>query len=150
MHASQEQHQTYLSLANHHSRFSQALPLPFFPLFGQRCSRMNTHFFLFSFLNSRQQGGMDETMLFFFHHPSFHYSITMLIILFFLTYITSITCWRHVSTHSMAGHYILGRGNLTCKSPFSSTCTNRSSCIDLSHFKIFSYKSYWLNSHAID
>ena len=146
MHASQEQHQTYLSLANHHSRFSQALPLPFFPLFGQGCSRMNTFFFLSSIHGNK---GV-RPLFFFFHHPSFHYLIIMLIILFSLPYITNTTCWWHVSTHSMAGHYILGRGNLTCKSPFSSTCTNRSSCIDLSHFKIFSYKSYWLNSHAID
>ena len=149
MHASQEQHQTYLSLANHHSRFSQALPLPFFPLFGQRCSRMNTFFFCFLSSTHGNKGGYGWDHFFFITLP-FHCLITMLFILFFLPYITNTTCWWHVSTHSMAGHYILGRGNLTCKSPFSSTCTNRSSCIDLSHFKIFSYKSYWLNSHAID
>ena len=106
MHASQEQHQTYLSLANHHSRFSQAFPLPFFPLFGQRCSRMNTFFCFLSSIHGNK-GVWMRPYYFFFHHPSFHYLITMLIILFFLTYITSITCWRHVSTHSMAGHYAL-------------------------------------------
>ena len=107
MHASQEQHQTYLSLANHHSRFSQALPLPFFPLFGQRCSRMNTHFF-FCFLSSTHgnKGGYGWDHFFFITLP-FHCLITMLFILFFLAYITSITCWWHVSTHSMASHYAL-------------------------------------------
>ena len=147
MHASQRQHQTYLSLTTTIADFSQA----FFPFLSFLYSAKDVQEWtlFFSFFNSRQQGG--ETMLlFFFHHPSFHYLIIMLIILFSLPYITNTTCWWHVSTHSMAGHYILGRGNLTCKSPFSSTCTNRSSCIDLSHFKIFSYKSYWLNSHAID
>ena len=151
MHASQRQHQTYLSLANHHSRFSQA----FFPflsfLYSAKDVQEWTLFFFFCFLSSihGNKGGVRPCFFFPITLP-FIFLITMLIILFFLTCITSITCWRHVSTYSMAGHYILGRGNLTCKSPFSSTCTNRSSCIDLSHFKIFSYKSYWLNSHAID
>ena len=132
MHASQRQHQTYLSLTTTIADFFK----PFFPSFLSSIRpRMfkNEHFFFLSSIHGNKGVWM---------RPYYFFFITMLIILFFLTYITSITCWRHVSTHSMAGHYILGRGNLTCKSPFSSTCTNRSSCIDLSHFKIFSYKSY--------
>ena len=109
--------------------------------------KMATFFFVFpSYFHGNGEGKKQL-------HTSFPFSISLfpiLLIIFYPTYLTRPTCSQHVSTHSMAGHYILGRGNLTCKSPFSSTCTNRSSCIDLSHFKIFSYKSYWLNSHAID
>ena len=131
-------------------------PFFFLSIRPRRTKEHNLFFFLPQ--NIRPRGNEERWTLFFvfpsyFHgngegkkqlHTSFPFSISLfpiLLIIFYPTYLTRPTCSQHVSTHSMAGHYLLG-GNLTCKSPFSSTCTNRSSCIDLSHFKIFSYKSY--------
>ena len=125
MHESQGQHQTYLSLANHHSRFSQALPLPFFPLFGQRCSRMNT-FFLFSFFNSRQWGGKHGWDNFFHHHLPFHYYFithTPYFILLFPPMMhqhnMSMTCFAHHPLSILMSWPATTRwgGKLTCKSP---------------------------------
>ena len=113
----------------------------FLRTFGQGEMKKDGHFFFLCFLSYFHGNGEGKKQL----QTSFPFSISffpILLIIFYPTYLTRPTCSQHVSTHSMAGHYILGRGNLTCKSPFSSTCTNRSSCIDLSHFKIFSYKSY--------
>jgi len=126
-----------------------------------RWKRMNK-IFSFLFFNSRQWGGRQpHTFFFCFHHIPFHYFMPMLLILFFLTYLTNITCLWHVSTHDALtqhvydmscpshlvyhachGRPLLIRGEFDMQVPPFSTCTNRSLRIDLSHFKIFSHKSY--------
>ena len=63
---------------------------------------------------------------------------------------------KHVSWHVLPILPCHGRpllikgGKFDMQVPPLSTCTNRSSHIDLSHFWIFSHKSYWLNSHEIN
>ena len=109
--------------------------------------KMDT-FFLFFLLTFTAMGRGRNNYTHPFLFPFLYFPI--LLIIFYPTYLTRPTCSQHVSTHSMAGHYLLGGEIWHASPPFFSTCTNRSLRIDLSHFKIFSHKSYWLNSHAID
>ena len=104
----------------------------------------NSPFLLFS---SRQWGDKHHTHIFFSF--VFHFFITHTP--YFILPLTKHVSWHVLPIIPCHGRPLLIRGgNLTCKSPPLSTCTNRSSHIDLSHFRIFSHKSYWLNSHEIN
>ena len=81
------------------SKNSFLLPLNFRP---NEDEKGWTKFSLF-FSLTHGNGG-ETTTHFFFVSISL---LPILLILFFLTYLTNITCLWHVSTHSMAGHYAL-------------------------------------------
>ena len=112
-----------------------------------RWKRMNK-IFSFLFFNSRQWGGNNHTFFVCFHHIPFYYFMPMLLILFFSTHdaptqhVYDMSCPSHLVYHACHGRPLLVRGEFDMQVPPFSTCTNRPLCFDLSHFKIFSHKSY--------
>ena len=162
-----EHHQTYLSLATCMAESLHLSSSFLLKIFGQGWTKGWENFSLFFFLvfgkhedekrmnkippflffSSRQWGG--QTLHTHFFSFVFHFFITHTP--YFILPLTKHVSWHVLPIIPCHGRPLLIRGgNLTCKSPPLSTCTNRSSHIDLSHFWIFSHKSYWLNSHEIN
>ena len=121
----------------------------------RRWKRMNKIFLFFSFTHGNG-GGNNHTLFFLFSS----YSLSLFYahapyFIFFHPWCTNTTCLWHVlpitlGLPCLSWPATTSRGEFDMQVPPLSTCTNRSSHIDLSHFRIFSHKSYWLNSHEIN